>query len=169
MDASFRTAILYVAVELPNLEVILETVRSVLAEQLPNTGFVPASVIQGGAYTLEQTMIRLADDDHVSVIVTVGGIGPTGYVSDATQAVCHKLFPGFGTILRQTALRTNSVATLWRNTAGLRHQTLIVNLPGSVEVIQEGLPLLFPAIPNAIRLAGEKINYGVSSDRPLSS
>ncbi len=158
MSPYFRSAILYASVELPNLEFVLETVRSVLAEQLPNTGFIPASVIQGGGYTLEQTMSRLADDDHVSLIVTVGGIGPTGYIPDATQAVCHKLFPGFGTILRQTALRTNPVATLWRNTAGLRYQTLIVNLPDSVEVIQTGLPLLFPAIPNAIRLAGEKVN-----------
>ena len=158
MNTIFRSAILYNPGELPDAAGILETVGRLLAEQLPNAEQVTTHSVTNKQNVLEETLTRLADEDQVSLLVTIGGIGPTGYMPDVTQAVCNKLFPGFGTILRQTALRTNPAAILWRNTAGLRHQTLIVNLPDSFDAILIGFPLLFPAIPNAIRLAGGKIN-----------
>lgn len=158
MNPVFRSAILYNPGELPDVDAILKTLGRLLIEQITNAEPVTTHSVVTNREALEQTLTRLADQDQVSLLLTIGGIGPTGYAPDATQAICNKLFPGFGTILRQTALPNNPAATLWRNTAGLRHQTLIVNLPDSLDVIQTGFPLLFPAVPNAIRLAGGKIN-----------
>ncbi len=139
-------------------------VRAILYEQLPGSQLIHETVHSEKQIDWEIMLRQLADNQSVLLILTIGGIGPVGCVPDATKTVCHKLFPGFGTILRDLErLRPTSsqaVSLFWRNTAGLRHQTLIVNLPDSVETIQAGLPLLFPAIPNAVRLAG-----GTGSER----
>jgi molybdopterin adenylyltransferase len=131
---------------------VLETIQAILSEQLPGSQLIHETIAGINQADWEVNLRQLADHQGVLLILTVGGIGPTGCVPDATMAVCPKLFPGFGTILRHVA-PLGPAALLWRNTAGLRNQTLIVNLPNSLEAIQTGLPLLFPAIPNAIRLA----------------
>ena len=131
----------------------LETIQTILAKHLPDSLAVYETVSSENQSDWETTLCQIADRQEDTLILTIGDNGPMGFVSDATVAVCPKLFPGFGTVLRQTGLTHNPIATLWRNTAGLRHQTLIVNLPDSVETIRAGLPLLLPAIPNAVRLA----------------
>ncbi|MCY7359402.1 MAG: molybdopterin adenylyltransferase [Rudanella sp.] len=128
-------------------------IQAILSDHLPELSFSYKIVSDATQAGWETVLTRLADEEEVSLVLTTGGIDPVGFVPDATVAVCNKLFPGFGTIIRQAVLPTNPAALLWRNTAGLRNQTLIVNLPDSVETIRVGLPLLFPAIPNAIRLA----------------
>lgn len=141
---------------------MMETIQSILSEHLPGSQLLHETVNNDTQADWERKLRQLADDQAVLVIVTIGGIGPAGFVADATRAVCHKLFPGFGTILRDTerlrSVSSQHVSLLWRNTAGLRHQTLIVNLPDSPDATRAGLPLLFPAIPNAIRLAGGAIS-----------
>lgn len=135
-------------------ELVNTLIQTIVSDHLPGSS-LSYSIIQTDSQANWETVFsQLADKEGVSLILTVGGINPVEFVPNATMAVCHKLFPGFGTMLRQTALPTNPAALLWRNTAGLRNQTLIVNLPDDVAAIRVGLPLLFPAIPNAIRLAG---------------
>lgn len=130
---------------------VLETAQALLSEHLPGSQLSHTIIDSSEQVSWETMLLELADNQRILLILTIGGIGPTGIVPDSTMAVCHKLFPGFGTIIRQTL---PTAGLLWRNTAGLRNQTLIVNLPDSLEAVQIGLPLLFPAIPNAIRLAG---------------
>lgn len=102
---------------------------------------------------LEHSLRDLSARTPGQLILTLSSLDPTDFVPYSTRLVCQKLFPGFGTLIRQAALPTNPAALLWNNTAGLCGQTLIVNLPDDAEVIRGSLPLLFPAIPNAIRLA----------------
>ena len=73
---------------------------------------------------------------------------------EATEAVCTKMLPGFGELMRTTSLAYVPTAILSRQTAGIRNQTLIVNLPGKPKAIRQCLDAVFPAIPYCIDLLG---------------
>mgnify|MGYP001296413220 CR=1 FL=1 len=103
---------------------------------------------------LEAAMIELADKKNCSLIVTTGGTGPAvrDVTPEATEAVCQKMMPGFGELMRQTSLQYLPTAILSRQTAGIRGKSLIVNLPGKPKAIKECLEAVFPAIPYCIDL-----------------
>ncbi|MEM8970179.1 MAG: molybdopterin adenylyltransferase [Bacteroidota bacterium] len=105
---------------------------------------------------LEATMKKMADDDGCCLIVTSGGTGPAhrDVTPEATEAVCHKMMPGFGELMRQTSLKYVPTAILSRQTAGIRNQTLIINLPGKPRAIRQCLDAVFPAVPYCIDLIG---------------
>ena len=62
--------------------------------------------------------------------------------------------PGFGELMRQESLKYVPTAILSRQTAGIRNQTLIVNLPGKPKAIDQCLSVVFPAIAYCIDLIG---------------
>ncbi|MCH1920368.1 molybdopterin adenylyltransferase [Shewanella sp. A3A] len=103
---------------------------------------------------IEATLIRMADEDGCSLVVTTGGTGPAkrDVTPEATEAVCDRMMPGFGELMRQVSLQYVPTAILSRQTAGLRADTLIVNLPGKPKSIRECLDAVFPAIPYCIDL-----------------
>ncbi len=103
---------------------------------------------------LEHTMIELADQEQCCLIVTTGGTGPAkrDVTPEATENVCEKMMPGFGELMRQVSLQYVPTAILSRQTAGIRGQSLIVNLPGKPKSIRECLDAVFPAIPYCIDL-----------------
>lgn len=103
---------------------------------------------------VEETLIDLADNEACCLIVTTGGTGPAprDLVPEATMAVCDKMMPGFGELMRQVSLQYVPTAILSRQTAGIRNNTLIVNLPGKPKSIRECLDAVFPAIPYCIDL-----------------
>ncbi|WP_279462210.1 molybdopterin adenylyltransferase [Aeromonas dhakensis] len=103
---------------------------------------------------IEATLIRLADQARCSLIVTTGGTGPAkrDVTPEATEAVCDRMMPGFGELMRAESLKFVPTAILSRQTAGLRGSSLIVNLPGKPKSIRECLDAVFPAIPYCIDL-----------------
>ncbi|MEO0896645.1 MAG: molybdopterin adenylyltransferase [Bacteroidota bacterium] len=105
---------------------------------------------------IEATMIRMADEAGCCLIVTSGGTGPAprDVTPEATEAVCQKMMPGFGELMRQESLKFVPTAILSRQTAGIRGGALIVNLPGKPKAIKECLDVIFPAIPYCIDLIG---------------
>jgi molybdopterin adenylyltransferase len=106
--------------------------------------------------TIEATLRVLADDEDCCLIVTTGGTGPAprDVTPEATEAVCDKMMPGFGELMRQVSLKYVPTAILSRQTAGIRRRSLIVNLPGKPKSIRECLDAVFPAIPYCIDLIG---------------
>ena len=106
---------------------------------------------------IEQTLIELVETEGCCLVVTTGGTGPAprDVTPEATEAVCHKMMPGFGELMRATSLQFVPTAILSRQTAGIRGQCLIVNLPGKPKSIRECLDAVFPAIPYCIDLIGE--------------
>jgi molybdopterin adenylyltransferase len=62
------------------------------------------------------------------------------------------MMPGFGELMRAESLKFVPTAILSRQTAGLRGDSLIVNLPGKPKSIRECLDAVFPAIPYCIDL-----------------
>jgi len=71
---------------------------------------------------------------------------------EATEAVCEKMMPGFGELMRTASLKFVPTAILSRQTAGIRGKSLIVNLPGKPSAIDDCLNAVFPAIPYCIDL-----------------
>lgn len=115
-----------------------------------------ARVIPDDQSTIEQTLAELADRRGCCLIVTTGGTGPAlrDVTPEATHAVCQKMMPGFGELMRKVSLEKVPTAILSRQTAGIRGQSLIVNLPGQPRAIRECLDAVFPAIPYCIDLLG---------------
>lgn len=105
---------------------------------------------------IKSQLIELADIEKCDLIVTTGGTGPAirDVTPEATEAVCQKMLPGFGELMRQTSLKYVPTAILSRQTAGIRNQTLILNLPGKPKSIRECLNAVFPAIPYCLDLIG---------------
>ena len=103
---------------------------------------------------IEATLKELADEAGCCLIVTTGGTGPAprDVTPEATEAVCEKMMPGFGELMRATSLQYVPTAILSRQTAGIRGKSLIVNLPGKPKAIRECLDAVFPAIPYCIDL-----------------
>ncbi|MEY4939939.1 MAG: hypothetical protein RIQ93_1674 [Verrucomicrobiota bacterium] len=105
---------------------------------------------------IEAELRRMADEAGCCLVVTTGGTGPAprDVTPEATVAVCEKILPGFGELMRSASLKYVPTAILSRQTAGTRGRTLIVNLPGRPKAIRENLEAVFPAIPYCIDLIG---------------
>lgn len=111
-------------------------------------------VIPDDRSVVEKNLIELADEEGCCLIVTTGGTGPAprDLAPEATEAVCDKMMPGFGELMRQVSLQYVPTAILSRQTAGIRGKTLIINLPGKPKSIRECLDAVFPAVPYCIDL-----------------
>jgi molybdopterin adenylyltransferase len=90
------------------------------------------------------------------LVVTTGGTGPAprDVTPEATAAVCDRLMPGFGELMRAVSLESVPTAILSRQIAGLRGRSLVVNLPGKPAAIRECLLAVFPAVPYCLDLIG---------------
>jgi molybdopterin adenylyltransferase len=106
---------------------------------------------------IEATLLELSNID-CDLIVTTGGTGPSprDVTTEATEAVCQKLLPGFGEQMRAVSLAFVPTAILSRQTAGICGNSLIINLPGKPKSIKECLDAVFPAVPYCIDLIGGK-------------
>ncbi len=113
-----------------------------------------ARVIPDEQTTIETTLKTLVDDEGCCLVVTTGGTGPArrDVTPEATEAVADKLMPGFGELMRQVSLQYVPTAILSRQTAVIRKNALIVNLPGKPKSIRECLDAVMPAIPYCIDL-----------------
>ncbi|MDD2309277.1 MAG: MogA/MoaB family molybdenum cofactor biosynthesis protein [Desulfuromonadaceae bacterium] len=99
-----------------------------------------------------------ADTDAADLILTTGGTGvsPRDVTPEATLQVVERAIPGLGELMRLRSLEKTPMASLSRATAGIRKQTLIINLPGSPRGALENLEAVWPTIGHAV----EKIRGG---------
>jgi len=131
-----------------------KAIIDVLNEYLTSEWEPVYEVIPDEQDVIEATLIKMADEQNCSLIVTTGGTGPAkrDVTPEATEAVCDRMMPGFGELMRTESLKFVPTAILSRQTAGLRADSLIVNLPGKPKSIRECLDAVFPAIPYCIDL-----------------
>lgn len=113
-----------------------------------------ARVIPDEQAMIEASLCELSDVEGCSLIVTTGGTGPAlrDVTPEATEAVCSKMMPGFGELMRLESLKVVPTAILSRQTAGIRGNSLILNLPGKPSAIDDCLNAVFPAIPYCVDL-----------------
>ena len=105
---------------------------------------------------IEAALRSLADEHACPLVLTTGGTGPAprDVTPEATMAVCDRLLPGFGEVMRQASLAEVPTAILSRQLAGTRGACLIVNLPGKPAAIATCLDAVFAAIPYCVDLIG---------------
>jgi len=103
---------------------------------------------------VEAVLRELCDEEQCCLVVTTGSTGPAlrDIVPEATEAVCDKMMPGFGELMRFESLKIVPTAILSRQTAGIRGKALIINLPGKPSAIADCLNAVFPAVPYCIDL-----------------
>jgi len=124
-------------------------------------------VVPDLAERISGTIVRLADETGVDLIITTGGTGPAprDCTPEATRAVLDREVPGIAEVLRFEGFKKTPFALLSRGIAGLRDRCLIVNLPGSPRAVSEGMEILGPILPHAIQMArGENLEHGGTDD-----
>lgn len=133
-----------------------KAILEVLGEWLSTPWEPVIRLIPDDRVTIEKTLIEVCDVERCGLVVTTGGTGPAprDVTPEATEAVCQKMMPGFGELMRKKSLEKVPTAILSRQTAGIRGSSLIVNLPGKPASIRECLEAVFPAIPYCVELIG---------------
>ncbi len=113
-----------------------------------------AQVIADEQAQIEAAICQMSDVEGCCLIVTTGGTGPAlrDVTPEATEAVCEKMLPGFGELMRAASLKFVPTAILSRQTAGIRGKSLVINLPGKPSAIDDCLNAVFPAVPYCIDL-----------------
>jgi molybdopterin adenylyltransferase len=146
-------------------------ITSYFAEHFTSPWVPITRLVPDDADDVARTLIQLADEEGCCLIVTTGGTGPAprDITPEATEAVCDKLMPGFGELMRATSLKVVPTAILSRQTAGIRGSSLIINLPGKPSSISECLDAVLPAVPYCVDLIGGprlEIGGGITGFRP---
>lgn len=117
---------------------------------------------------ITQTLSDWADRDIADLILTTGGTGlsPRDVTPEATTQIVDRLIPGLGELMRLESLKVTPMAALSRAVAGIRHRSLIVNLPGSPKAALENLQAIWPAIGHGIdKLRGDQQDCAGRFDR----
>lgn len=88
------------------------------------------------------------------LVITTGGTGfsPRDFTPEATSGVCQRIVPGIPEMLRYMSSEKVKTAWLSRGTAGIRGNTLIINLPGSVKAVSECIEFLLPVLPHSLQV-----------------
>ena len=84
-------------------------------------------------------------------IITTGGtgLGPRDITPEVTERFCERSVPGISEMLRAESLKETPNAALSRGWAGMKGQTLVVNIPGSVRGAAFCARLLAPLLTHA--------------------
>ncbi len=117
---------------------------------------VSTHVVSDDLSILQARLVELADTGAADVILTTGGtgVGPRDSTPEATTAVCHKMIPGLGEVMREKGRQATPRAALSRAAAGIRGHTIIVNLPGSPRGAVESLDAVADLLPHAVEVLG---------------
>lgn len=147
---------------IPELEAWLRA--AIIGEFEVETRLIPDEQV-----VIEQTLIELVDVHACHLVLTTGGTGPAkrDVTPDATLAIAHREMPGFGEQMRQVSLHFVPTAILSRQVGVIRHESLILNLPGQPKAIKETLEGvkdengkvlvkgIFSAVPYCLQLLSE--------------
>lgn len=137
-------------------------------EILDNAGFSVAylEVLPDDQRLIEEQLRHLADQSRFDLVVTTGGTGvsPEDVTPDATLAVIDRQVPGMTEVMRAASLAKTPHAMLSRAVAGIRGETLIINLPGSVKGARENLEVVLPTLQHALeKIQGDPSECGNES------
>ncbi len=103
---------------------------------------------------IQEELIRAVDNLHLDLILTTGGtgLGKRDVTPEATLAIIEKEVPGISEIIRSESFKKTNRAVLSRGVAGIRKESLIINLPGSPKGVRESLEIILDEIPHGIEI-----------------
>lgn len=112
---------------------------------------------------IKAALMEMADKLNIDLILTSGGtgFGHRDITPEATMEVMEKVVPGIPEAMRAESLKITPKAMLSRAAAGIRKNSLIINLPGSPKGVRECLDIIIPALKHGIEiLRGEALECG---------
>ena len=103
---------------------------------------------------IQEELIKTVDELHLDLILTTGGTGlaKRDVTPDATLEIIEKEVPGISEIIRSESFKKTDRAILSRGVAGIRKESLIINLPGSPKGVRESLETILEALPHGIEI-----------------
>ena len=103
---------------------------------------------------IKKDLIHFSDQIRVDIVLTTGGtgFGPRDVTPEATIDVCQKMAPGLAEAMRSEGLKKTKKAILSRSVAGIRGNTIIINLPGSPKGVKESLEAILDVLPHAVKM-----------------
>ena len=145
-------------------------IREIVETRLPGGQVHLEAVVPDDFMTIKNALIHWCDNAHMDLILTTGGTGfaPRDVTPEATKAVIEREAPGLAEAMRAASLRVTPHAMLSRAVAGVRGDTLIVNLPGSPKGVKENLDVILPALPHAVALLQEAAGQAAGHDYRLA-
>lgn len=108
---------------------------------------------------IKEKLREWSDSLHIPLIITTGGTGVSerDITPEATVEILEKELPGFGEAMRASGFRLTPYAILSRGKAGIRKNSLIINLPGNPKAVEENLLVVLPILEHAIaKISGDK-------------
>lgn len=134
----------------------VDTATPLIRRLLEEAGFTvrATTLVPDDLCRIQEQLVECADRLKLSCVITTGGtgFGPRDVTPEATRAVIERDVPGLPEAMRAATSQHNPLAWLSRATAGLRGRTLIVNLPGSPQAVEECLRVLLPLLPHALEM-----------------
>jgi len=128
----------------------------VILDMLPKGKFEVCgkNVVADDVKAIAEQLTYFSDKAGVDIILTTGGtgLGPRDVTPEATQSVCQKMVPGFCEIMRSEGFKKTPNAVLSRAVAGVRNNTLIINMPGSPRSVKESLEIILGILPHAFEM-----------------
>ena len=117
--------------------------------ELVYTGLVPDD-----SEMIQAELIKCCDELKVNLILTTGGTGfsPRDITPEATMAVVERPTPGIPEAMRAESLRITPKGCLSRSAAGIRKQSLIINLPGSKKASEENILAVIGAVGHGLEM-----------------
>jgi molybdenum cofactor synthesis domain-containing protein len=140
----------------------VDTAGPAVQAMLEGAGFTvtDTAILPDEIELIKGALIQAADVRRANLVVTVGGTGfaPRDVTPEATIAVCERMTPGIPEAMRAESLKITKRAMLSRAQAGLRGQTLIVNLPGSEKAARENLAAVLDGLAHGLDMLLERKN-----------
>ena len=111
-------------------------------------------VIHNEPDLIESELKRYSDELKLDLVITSGGtgVGPNDVTPEATKKVIERELSGVSENIRNFGQKRTPLSMLSRGVAGIREDTLIINLPGSVRAVSESLDSLFPGILHTFKM-----------------
>ena len=133
-----------------------DTSGATIKDTMEKAGYVIAhyAILPDEQKVIEAELRRICDEGLANLILTTGGTGfaKRDVTPEATLAVVEKLCPGIPEAMRALSLAITSRAMLSRSVAGIRNNTLIINMPGSKKAVQECLEYILPALGHGLEI-----------------
>jgi molybdopterin adenylyltransferase len=119
------------------------------------------AVVSDDVVAIARQLLAWCDDDVADLVLTTGGTGlsPRDVTADATRVVIQREAIGIAERLRAVTGATFPRAALSNGVAGIRHRTLVINLPGSTRGVRDMVAALEPIVEHAVDIV-----RGVATD-----
>lgn len=122
---------------------------------LKNSYTITEKIIIPDEYSLiKDTLKNICDSNLADLIITTGGTGfsKRDVTPEATLEICDKVVPGIPEAIRAYSMTITKRAMLSRSAAGIRKNTLIINLPGSPKAVRESLEYIISTLNHGLEI-----------------